>query len=152
MDMQEYLDNAIKSARAETLATSAQLTLGEIILKIEPLLKKQKEVKENFGHEAKVVFDFEYLFPTGIDSWRGSYSELALEFSSEGEAMEISKFYKMLKETIGKEFTGYKGGEFTMNKHTPVWVANYSHSGNTGVVDIVDNDFEIIIITAWCEY
>lgn len=32
-----------------------------------------------------------------------------------------------------KEFTGWKGGEFTMDESTPVWVANAGNSGNTGL-------------------
>ena len=39
------------------------------------IVKNQKD-----GDEAIVRYDFEYLFPTSIDSWRGSYDELALNF------------------------------------------------------------------------
>ena len=151
MDLQTYLDNAVKAARAESMKISDQLTLGEMILKIEPLLSKQKDIKKKYKHEATVVYDFEYLFPKTIDSWRGSYVELALDFNSEGEPMSITEFYNMLKDTIGKEFTGYKGGEFVMGKNTPVWVANYGNSGNTAVIDIVDDEYKIIIITGYRE-
>lgn len=152
LDLQTYLDNAVKAQRAEKMKTSDQLTLGEMILKIEPLLSKQESIKKKYEHEAEVVYDFEYLFPRTIDSWRGSYAELTLDFNSEGEPMTIIEFYKMLKDTIGKTFTGYKGGDFTMGKNTPVWVANYGHSGNTAVIDLIDNEYQIIIITGYREY
>lgn len=151
MNMQEYINNAVNAARSKVLASSAQLTLGEIILKLEPIVAKQKERKE----EAVVKYDFEYLYPTRIDSWRGSYAELALNFvGSDGPEKEltVTEFYNLLKETVGKEFTGYKGGSFIMSKHTPVWVANYGNSGNTGVVEIVDNGYVVIITTAYCEF
>lgn len=148
MNLQDYLKNAVTASRQKTLANSDQLTLGELILKLEPILEKQSE-KDN---EATVFYDFEYLFPTDIDSWRGSYNELALNFTSEGEQMNISDFLKMLKETIGKEFTGYKGGEFIMNKHTPIWVANYGNSGNTAVIDVVDDSYQVILITGYREF
>jgi len=147
MDLQTYIQNAVKASRANTLANSDQLTLGELILKLEPIVKNQKE-----GEEATVRYDFEYLFPTTIDSWRGSYDELALNFETQGEEMKVSEFLKMLKECIGKTFTGYKGGDFTMHKGTPIWVANYSHSGNTAVIDVVDNGYVVLLITGYREF
>lgn len=146
MDLQTCLNNAVAASRQATLAESDQLTLGELILKLEPIVEKQDE------DEATVRFDFEYLYPNDVDSWRGSYSELALNFTTGGQEMKVSGFLKMLKDCIGKEFTGYKGGEFTMNKHTPIWVANYGNSGNTAVIDVVDNDYCIILITGYREF
>ena len=147
MDLQTYIQNAVKASRANTLANSDQLTLGELILKLEPIVKNQKD-----GEEATVRYDFEYLFPTSIDSWRGSYNELALNFETQGEEMKVSEFLNMLKECIGKTFTGYKGGDFTMHKGTPIWVANYSHSGNTAVIDVVDNGYVVLLITGYREF
>ena len=151
MDLQTYLDNAVKADRQKTLSASDQLTLGEMILKLEPIVKNQKPIIEKYEHEATVRYDFEYLFPTDIDSWRGIYAELALNFTSKGEEMKVSAFLKMLKDTVGKTFTGYKGGDFRMNKHTPIWVANYGNSGNTAVIDIVDNEYNVILITGYRE-
>ena len=147
MDLQTYIQNAVKASRANTLANSDQLTLGELILKLEPIVKNQKD-----GEEATVRYDFEYLFPTSIDSWRGSYDELALNFETQGEEMKVSEFLNMLKECIGKTFTGYKGGDFTMHKGTPIWVANYSHSGNTAVIDVIYNGYVVLLITGYREF
>ena len=147
MDLQTYIQNAVKASRANTLANSDQLTLGELILKLEPIVKNQKD-----DDEATVRYDFEYLFPTSIDSWRGSYGELALNFETQGKEMKVSEFLKMLKNCIGKTFTGYKGGDFTMHKGTPIWVANYSHSGNTAIIDVVDNGYVVLLITGYREF
>jgi hypothetical protein len=147
MDTQTYIENAIKASRAKTLANSDQLTLGELILKLEPIVKNQKG-----NEESRVRYDFEYLFPTSIDSWRGSYNELALNFRTHGEKMKVSDFLKMLKDCIGKEFTGYKGGEFKMHKGTPIWVANYSHAGNTAVIDVIDKEYAVILVTGYREF
>jgi len=147
MDLQEYLDNAIASRRKESFDNSDQLSLGELILKIEPIINKG----ENLEEPPTVVYDFTNQFPTHIDSWRGVYAELALNhttYDSGGDTpMNIVDFLEMLKQSIGKEFTGYKGGEFTMSEDTPIWVANYGDAGSTAVIDVVDNDYEIIIIT-----
>lgn len=155
--MQEFVNQTINEQRRKRMEKSDQLTLGEMILKLEPIVEKQKDRK--VGEEAEVIYDFEYLFPTRLDSWRGSYSELALNFVDRGRGslsderpMKVSDFLKMLKEAIGKEFTGYKGGEFIMSKFTPVWVANYGNSGNTAVVEIVDNGYQVILMTAYREF
>jgi len=152
MDLQTYLDNALLTQRSKALAKSDQLTLGELILKLEPIVEKQKQRKEDNLDEATVRFDFEYLFPTELDSWRGSYSELALNFQTEGHELTVTEFYKMVNDAVGKEYTGYKGGEFTMTKRTPIWVANYGHSGNTALIDVVDNDYTILLITGYREF
>lgn len=152
MDLQTYLDNAVKAGRAESMKTSDQLTLGEIILKIEPYVPKEKEKKEKGEDEAIVVYDFGYFKPKTINSWRGSYAELALDHSEGEEALTVLEFYDLLKETVGKTFTGYKGGDFLMGKNTPVWVANYSESGSTAVLEIVYDDYDLIIMTGYRNY
>lgn len=149
MDLQSMLTNAVAAGRNERMKTSKQLTLGELILLIEPLKKTYIDYQEK-EQPKNVVFNFEYIRPTGLDSWRGSYAELAIEFSSEGEYLSVEKFLSMLKEAIGKTYTGYKGGEFVMGKSTPLWVANYGNSGNTGVVGIKDDEYEVILLTDYC--
>jgi hypothetical protein len=109
MNLQDYINKSIAFNRAKTMSQSDQLTLGKLIEKIEPIAGKQSERKD----EATVKFDFEYLFPTTIDSWRGSYNELALNFvmvDGKEKELTVTDFLKLLKGAIGKEFTGYKGG------------------------------------------
>lgn len=157
MDLQTYLNNAMKASRQESLANSDQLTLGELILKLEPIVAKQADrIKE--GHDEPTVrYDFEYLFPTYFDSWRGIYAELALNFidTKRGEIdtkeLTVSEFLQLCKNTLGMTFTGYKGGDFTMNKHTPIWVANYGNAGNTALIDVIDANYLIILITGYRE-
>jgi len=150
--LQNYLDNAMKTRRDGVMASSDQLTLGKMIEKLKPMISNQEEMKKKYDDYPTVVFDFEYLYPTGIDSWRGSYSELALSFEGEDDSMSLKKFYTLLRETNGKEFTGYKGGEYIMHEDTPIWVANYGNSGSTAVIDIVGNEYEVIIITGYREF
>lgn len=153
IDLQDFITHAMKAARAERLKQSDQLTLGELILKIEVIANKPKG-KEKEG--PFVYYDFEYLYPTYIDSWRGSYDELALNFcysrDSKNPPLTVVKFLKLLRDAVGKTFTGYKGGDFMMGKQTPVWVANHGNSGNTAVIDVVDGDYSVILITAYRDF
>src|SRR4051812_44331694 len=105
MDFQSYIEQEVKKRRQQVLANSDQLTLGSLISRIESII----EVHKGREKEATVRFDFEYLFPTDIDSWRGSYSELALNFTHEGKELTVTQFLALLKSAVGKEFTGYKG-------------------------------------------
>ncbi len=142
MDLQEVLSNAVKAKRTEELKTSPQLTLGELILKLEAVTKK----------ELNVYFDFECARPTHLNSWRGSYDELALSFMFEGDVLTVEKLLTILKGAVGKTYIGYKGGDYVMGKTTPVWVSNYGNSGNTAVVDVLVLDYSIILETKYCEF
>lgn len=151
MDLQKIMDDAVAAGRKKTLAKSTQLTLGEMVLKMEAIVKECEAEKI----DSHVHYDFGHLFPTTINSWRGSYCELALDYDSYdggGIQMSAKAFHELLKETVGKTFEGYKGGGFTMSRQTPVWVANYGNSGETAVVDIVKSNYGVIIKTAHCEY
>jgi len=118
MDLQEILNNAVVASRAKEMLSSPQLTLGELILKLEAIYDKN----------LPVIFDNKKYHPVGVISWRGSYRELAIEYSSTGKVLSVKKFLKMLKNTVGKSFVGYKGGDFLMGRVTPVWVANYGNA------------------------
>lgn len=154
MDLQSIISNQVAQERAERLKNSEQMTLGEMIIKLESIIEriKDKEKDRPEYQDPEVKFDFEYLRPTGLSSWRGSYDELAIEFSGEGEWIKASQFIAMLKEAVGKTYTGYKGGDFVMGKSTPMWVANYGNSGNTGVYNLSYDGYFIVIETGHCEF
>lgn len=161
MDFQKMIDNVVKAQRAEEMKTSEQLTLGELIAKLEPIVEKQKDKKKE--DEAIVSFDFEYAFPTGFSSWRGSYAEIAIEFDFVGYGFgdytpkdkkepTVSEFLSLAKSVLGKTYTGWKGGDFVMGKTTPVWVANPGNSGETAVVDVLDEGYSVKLITKYMPY
>ena len=145
MGMQEEFDKIIKNARQETLSKSDQLSLGDLIKKIEPIAKRESEQDENI----EVYYDFEYFHPTGVDSWRGSYSELALNITHSGHVMSAKSFLNMLKDSIGAVFTGWKGGDFYMSEDTPLWVGI---SGNTAIVGVLDEGYKIVLLTGYREF
>jgi hypothetical protein len=151
MDMGEVIQKMVKADRAERLKNSPQLSLGEIIAKLEGAERVTAEVQ----------FDFERLVPTSLDSWRGSYDELGLGFRVTGYTdgaddkltePTVESLLKELRGAIGKTYTGWKGGDFEMGRRTPVWVANPGNCGNTAIVDVKDHGHTVILVTAWCEY
>jgi hypothetical protein len=113
------------------------MTLGQII----DVLKRKKQ-------DDSVRFDFVYFHPKGIHSYRGYYDQLAIGYSNEGDDPTVAELLKMCEDADGKDFTGYKGGTYTMDRDTVVWVANPNESGGTAIVDIHDDGFGIRLITA----
>lgn len=61
----------------------------------------------------------------------------------------IQELLTELKSAIGKEYTGWKGGEFRMDENTPVWVANSGNSGHTAIVDVLDEGWQVILVTEY---
>jgi len=150
MDIQQFLQDVMEMQRAEEMKTSPQLTLGKLIERIEAIEDRSKPV----------VFD-EVYHPSDIDSWRGSYCELALTYETGEGKLSTADFIALLKRTVGATLYGYKGGEFLMIEDTPVWVANYGESHgfkNEGdiwlqaVVGVSEDERHVIIETKNIEY
>lgn len=146
----------LREQRNRSFATSAQLTLGQIIDKLEKCGLTHGEKDE----PKQVDYDFASAIPTTLDSWRGAYEELALGFKLSGYDNDDEHFAETtaetllseLKNAVGKQYGGWKGGTYTMTRETPVWVTNAGNSGNTGIIDVVDDGWRIILMTAYCEY
>ncbi len=67
----------------------------------------------------------EAIVPHGFGepmSYRGFYDEVAFE---PVENAKIGDMLEHAKSALGATFTGYKGGEFTMQEDTPCWIAEY---------------------------
>lgn len=62
---------------------------------------------------------------TNAHSWRGSYSELAFEPC---EGAKVSDMLYEAKNALGKTFEGWKGGDFTMNEYTEVFLSTVGTS------------------------
>ena len=121
-------------------------------MQIPEYVKNIVEKLESAGFEAFVVGGCvrDLLMdkkPKGIDSWRGIYSELAIQTEDFGsykteevedtlggdilykyksigkESPTVAEWIDVLEEVVGKIFTGYKGGDFVMGRGTPVYLA-----------------------------
>lgn len=102
--------------------------------------------------------DRQYWTVENPDSWRGIYKELAFDFVEEStNKLTLETFIKMLYEANGETYTGYKGGDFTMHRGTPVWVCwGYSCSGGprgmyTAIVGLETINGVVVIKTKYIE-
>lgn len=143
-ELQTLVRNSVRAARAEKLKRSDQLTLGELIAKLERLRD------QDAGRVVK--YDFAYFHPKRLASWRGAYDELALNYENTSEPLSVGELIELLQSAIGKTFEGYKGGEYVMGKTTPLWVSDYGEGCNTAIVGVLDDGYQIILQTGWREY
>lgn len=61
-------------------------------------------------------------------SYRGYYGELAFEPVAD---TTVGEMLAAAKEALGTTYVGYKGGEYKMDKYTPVWLANWGDTGES---------------------
>jgi len=100
---------------------------------------------EQFKPDSAVYFDFGYIKPTTLDSWRGVYSKLALGYElSMGEELMTEELLVRLRSANGDVFEGWKGGEYRMDLDTEVYVDNSGDYSKTIITGIVDDDGPVI--------
>lgn len=116
-------------------ASDKQMTAGELL----SLMKRKDQSLD-------VVFDFVFFRPKGIHSYRGYYEDLAIGYQNCAETT-VGDMVAMLDGVIGQTLYGYKGGEYYMDTDTVLWVANHNESGGTAIVDVVDDEYRIILKT-----
>ena len=120
-DLQTYLHDTVDARRAEELKLSPQWTLGELIVCLKTLAAPST---------MPVLFDFDAMYPGRFTSWRGRYAELALEPCPSNRATPptVATLLDQCEAAVGRVFEGYKGGDFTMGRATPIWVAKWGES------------------------
>lgn len=147
------------------------LKLGALIRELERL---QTYDSSHGGDAPKLEgrflqFDFAALHPHGLHSYRGYYDHLAVGYESSHErnvrfqrsgligerqaapSCRVPEFLKALKNAIGGTYTGWKGGEYTMDEETPIWVADSGDATGTGITGIqLESDYLVILKTEYC--
>lgn len=87
--------------------------------------KKREESQMTLGKLIDVLqkmpADFQVLNFRNPHCYRGYYSDLAFELPD--GTRSAADLLDECRETIGGEFTGWKGGEYIMSENTPIWLA-----------------------------
>lgn len=131
MDLQKLVD-AMNSA-AHAARSGYHLTLGDAVKALEPFKDSDAEVRFSDGSSF-----------IDIDSYRGYYSDLALEPSK--TPITAAMAHKLLSAAIGQTFDGCKGGEYVMSESTPLWRSSYGRASGIAITGIQIGD-EIILET-----
>lgn len=113
-----------------------QINLGTLIELLKPC------------HTGKVVyFTFGGFYPTVPSSYRGWYDHLALEYSNQVSPPSVATLLKRLQDAVGTAYTGWKGGEYTMYTHTPVWADNPGDGYGVAIIGVEETDNCVFILT-----
>mgnify|MGYP001570470005 FL=1 len=92
-----------------------------------------------------VTFDFDEKSPSHPHSYRGYYSDLALE--SVSAPITASALRDLLSSALNQTFTGYKGGDYLMGPDTPLWAAEYGHGSGRAIVGIRNGGLYLVLVT-----
>lgn len=130
------------SSRLRTLADEvdhgmpAPLTYGEIIDQLQSLVEAGKG-------ERYIHFEFGCAWPTGVESYRGDYSQIALEYSGgHSDHQTVERFLQLMREKRGGFVEGWKGGEFPVKDDCDVYVVCPGNVSDTRVSEIVCGNSE----------
>jgi hypothetical protein len=133
MDIQAMM-NAMSDI-AQSTRKDYHMSLGELI----DFLNTKCE------GDQKVVLDYDSsLGVSSPHSYRGYYSDLAIEPSEQG--LKVGELLDALYEVLDTELTGYKGEEFLMDSSVPVWVSFYGSLGRA-LMSAVIFDNTVILVT-----
>lgn len=111
---------------ADEAAARNQLTLGEMVILLENA-DQTKPVRFTNGRS-----------PGYYDSYRGYYEFVAVDPCD--DPITVAEFLELTKVAIGATYAGYKGGNFTMSKNTPVWISHYGEASGWCVSAITELD------------
>jgi hypothetical protein len=123
-------------------------------MKIKELLKILREAKQDIS----VYFDFCSCVPTTVGSWRGIYAEPALGWQASGYSGNVknhptvaSLILELEKAIDGREYTGWKGGEYSYSEESELHIDNNGDCTNTEISHITNNGWSLTIHTKYKE-
>lgn len=85
------------------------------------------------------------LIPTSFHSYRGYYEDLALGYETGYKRVTAGELCAVAKAAIGNSFLGWKGGEYTVDGMTRVWISNPGEVTGAIVSRIVAEDWAVYI-------
>lgn len=149
--MEHLLDLKETSIEDEVPTVYAHtLEVGEFIdalLEVIPQGQKMKYLDK--------VVKYDFIPGAGglnLDSWRGAYSQLTLDYSFGGKDVTLGELLDDLESSVkGRVFHGYKGGEFRMNLDTSVWADVSGMYTRRIITGVEDRDDCILLKTAFTE-
>ena len=108
---------------------------------------------ETMPDSKPIRYDFG-KYPGDADSYRGYYEQLALDVLTPGDTVgskpppTVGQVLRDLSGAIRMPYTGYKGGEYTMNRATQLWASEWGEASGLGIVGIREHDTHVELVTA----
>lgn len=83
-------------------------------------------------------------YPVSFCSWRGVYRWLTLQPGNQHAS--VGHLLELAKGADGGTFYGYKGGEYIMDRESPVWADEYGACNHNAIVAWYVNDEDELIL------
>lgn len=132
----ELVRKAIDLDCRQRSAEAGQMTLGELEARLQ-FLAPDIPIRFDDGRHG--------LHPGELMSYRGYYDHIAIDC---GDAVVAKILLERVTAAIGTTMIGYKGGEYLMTRHTPVWASEYGDNSGIGVIGLEVDDGQARLITA----
>lgn len=110
------------------------------------LLNELDKVYEN----KPIVFRKGYTLLSDFHSYRGDYSQLAIEYSEEpNQEFTVRDFKELLDRALDKgTMEGYKGGDYDIDEDTEVVLASYGDSGGYAIAEFIEREDDVYMAVA----
>lgn len=112
-------------AAAKVTGAAETFTLGRLI-----------DALKSLPPDTHVCFDFCGTTPGKLISWRGVYSQLALPPGDGSGGKPVAELIADCEKAVGGTFEGYKGGDYVMDRETPVYVDRYGECSATCIIGV----------------
>jgi hypothetical protein len=114
------------------------------------------DVLAKYPDTSEVYFEFGFMRPTTIASFRGDYSMAALGYDGSSSPRVKRTVRELCTEllcaTDGRTFEGWKGGDYTFNHGTELWVDNYGDGSHTRISKVKYDGSVVSLRCKWREY
>lgn len=131
------------------LSVFGTVTLGGLIDALKPLVLRDGSEPGDGDKDRWIRFDLGGIAPCHVGSYRGYYDHLAVRYDLGSTDATVAEFLKHLEGAVGTYFQGWKGGEFRMDRHTPVWVANAGDAPSTAIVGLIVESLQVTLVTEY---
>lgn len=129
----------VKRATQERFLSTGQLTVGEMIAAL-----------ASMPGTHYVRYDFGNFVPTKVNSYRGYYDCPAIGYDDHPNRT-AEEVVEELRSCLSREYSGWKGGEYSYDENSFLWVANYGDSTGVAPVAVEDREYFALIRTAYVE-
>ncbi len=132
-----FFDLLMKAVSDARKASAGNLSIGEMLDKL-----------NKFKDDEQITFTNEKFHDGTFDSYRGYYEDMYIGWSnSDNGANTVGSLKDTLITALNQgEMYGYKGGDFSIDRDTLVWMAEYGNTGDM-IVDVQKIDGHIFVVT-----
>jgi hypothetical protein len=85
--------------------------------------------------------------PRAFKSWRGDYAQLTLTPGMAERPITVAQLRHLAESCIGETFQGYKGGDFTMSRHTALYADDWGEYNEYRIEAVIQDEWGVVLIT-----